>query len=573
MAAVVSRFTRVWGSPCVLFNCSAVTTPPSPKMTATSGRSVRLGLMSLESREVPAVFTVTNTNDSGTGSLRAAILAANAASGADTIEFQRATFRGPTVSTQSITLSGELEITDFLTIKGPGAPLLVLDGNASGRIFNILGDINMKPTVTIEGLGMTGGSGVAEGAAIYAEFVTLTIKNSDLFGNTTDADGSGGAIFADELLTDILIDNSRIAENSASLGGGVAVTGSATLRIRNSTLSNNVADAGTTFNGAAMYYDSDNTLRIYNSTIYGNAGSTAVFIRTAAVPEVISSIVSDTSTSFSNEDIDSDVDVLLQYSAVGDSSGFSLDASSSNNLSFGTSLQLNAEAAIGGPFETFEPGSSSPLLNVGLDISSTGFDQRGVSYVRTSGSDPDIGAIERQSSVVPEYDTDEIEVNVVNGGGIQRSRVLDVDVYFANFYVNSTFTGTGNITLTNANSVVVQTGATGANGRVNVTSQIMQSNSIRLYFDNANSSNVTSGVEYTSLADGRWDLVVAGASAPTDIIRLFGDSNGDATVDGVDITNYGNAFGTSLYYFDWNMDGTVDGTDGVQVGNRFGLTV
>lgn len=34
-----------------------------------------------------ATFTVTNTNDSGAGSLRAALAAANAAAGADTIAF------------------------------------------------------------------------------------------------------------------------------------------------------------------------------------------------------------------------------------------------------------------------------------------------------------------------------------------------------------------------------------------------------------------------------------------------------------------------------------------------------
>ena len=63
----------------------------------------------------PATFVVTNLNDSGPGSLRQAILSANANSpAADTINFQAGL-------TGTITLtSGELAITDSVTINGPG---------------------------------------------------------------------------------------------------------------------------------------------------------------------------------------------------------------------------------------------------------------------------------------------------------------------------------------------------------------------------------------------------------------------------------------------------------------------
>src|SRR5713226_5661739 len=46
-----------------------------------------LRLEALEDRTAPATFTVMNTNDSGLGSLRQAILDANAASGMNTIAF------------------------------------------------------------------------------------------------------------------------------------------------------------------------------------------------------------------------------------------------------------------------------------------------------------------------------------------------------------------------------------------------------------------------------------------------------------------------------------------------------
>src|SRR6185503_7653610 len=62
-----------------------------------------------------ATFTVTNTNDSGPGSLRQALIDANAASGVDDIAF---TFAPP--ATISL-LSALPAITDPLTINGLGA--------------------------------------------------------------------------------------------------------------------------------------------------------------------------------------------------------------------------------------------------------------------------------------------------------------------------------------------------------------------------------------------------------------------------------------------------------------------
>ncbi len=63
-------------------------------------------------------FLVTNTNDSGAGSLRQAILDANAAAGADTIDFDTA---GVFATPQTITLtSGTLVISGDLTINGTG---------------------------------------------------------------------------------------------------------------------------------------------------------------------------------------------------------------------------------------------------------------------------------------------------------------------------------------------------------------------------------------------------------------------------------------------------------------------
>src|SRR5260370_30342064 len=90
------------------------------------------GLEVLEDRTVPSTFTVENLADSGLGSLRQAILDANALPGADLIGFAPAARHGTLALT-----GGELRITDHLTIDGPGANRLTVSGNNTSRVFDI----------------------------------------------------------------------------------------------------------------------------------------------------------------------------------------------------------------------------------------------------------------------------------------------------------------------------------------------------------------------------------------------------------------------------------------------------
>jgi hypothetical protein len=177
---------------------------------------------------------------------------------------------------------------------------------------------------------------------------------------------------------------------------------------------------------------------------------------------------------------------------------------------------------------------------------------------------------------------------VVNNGATQRSRLTSITVNFSGSVSPGSFTNPGDIKLTRyastpqgVNGTIVQTGATGANGLITV-SQPGPNNQLVLTFSNADSSNETSGVEYGSLADGRWQLTIPSANnyiqpigvGDPQITRLFGNFDGNTTVDATDfgfLPPLGAVVGNP---FDYNNNGDFDsGTDFAQFGNRFGLTL
>src|SRR5215468_10976245 len=88
-----------------------------------------LALEQLEDRLALTTYTVTTLADGVAGSLRDAITQANAHHGTDTIKFQ------PRLTGTMILTGGELDITDDLTITGPGATKLTVSGNDTSRVF------------------------------------------------------------------------------------------------------------------------------------------------------------------------------------------------------------------------------------------------------------------------------------------------------------------------------------------------------------------------------------------------------------------------------------------------------
>jgi hypothetical protein len=106
-----------------------------------------------------ATFTVTNTNDSGAGSLRQAILSANAAAGSDTIAFN--------VSGAGCTGAGVCTITPASLLPTVSETVLIDGYTQPGASpnTNATGAINAVLKVVLAGPNGGGGGGITLGAA------------------------------------------------------------------------------------------------------------------------------------------------------------------------------------------------------------------------------------------------------------------------------------------------------------------------------------------------------------------------------------------------------------------------
>jgi hypothetical protein len=168
----------------------------------------------------------------------------------------------------------------------------------------------------------------------------------------------------------------------------------------------------------------------------------------------------------------------------------------------------------------------------------------------------------------------------VNAGAQQRSRVTTVDVTFSTVV---TFSGPV------ASAFAFTRNGGGALGGFSATANVVGGVTV------VTLNNFTGAeTEFGSLVDGRFTLTVlanqvsaggvnmASNATFTDtngLFRLFGDVNGDRTVNGFDLGFFRNAFGTQtgdsnyLSYFDFNGDGVINGFDLGQFRTRFGTTL
>jgi predicted outer membrane repeat protein/parallel beta-helix repeat protein len=410
--------------------------------------ALALGLgLSLAPTTYAATFTVTTLSDNGAGSLRAAIVSANGAAGADTVNFQAGL-------TGTITLtSGEIAITDDLTISGPGASVIAITkSGAASRLLNI--DAG-TPTVTISGLtfeggdpNLVGGGGgaiairdgtltiqssvftnnqttgtFAGGGALYSYHASLNIQNSVFSGNTG---AGGGALYSNYGGGPVNIQNSTFSGNTARRGGGALYATAPNVTIQGSTFSGNTAGrAGgalyvrdglvienTTISGnsaagdgGAIFLYESSTATISNSTITGNSTATGegggiVLLYGDTLNLASTIIANNTDSSGANEIFDlGNSTVNATNSLIQVATGFTFGTNTANVI--GQNPLLGPLANNGGPTQTHALLAGSPAIDTGSNPLALPFDQRGTGFVRTAGAQTDIGAFEVQSGGPP----------------------------------------------------------------------------------------------------------------------------------------------------------------------------
>jgi alpha-tubulin suppressor-like RCC1 family protein len=167
-------------------------------------------------------YTVTNPNDSGSGSLRQAVL--DAQSG-DTIMFN---------ISGTIPLMSPITLTNSVTIDGTGQSVTI-SGGGSVQVF------------------------------VVNSGVTAALQNLTIASGYTQAYGQGGGVTNDGMLT--VANSTFTGDVSGDLGGG-GIYNSSTLKVDNSTFSGNTGG----FDGGAIY--SSGTLNVANSTFSGNSTPT-----------------------------------------------------------------------------------------------------------------------------------------------------------------------------------------------------------------------------------------------------------------------------------------------------------
>jgi hypothetical protein len=396
-----------------------------PSTISVGSRTIRLfESFGLALRDGATRYTVTSRADTGPGTLRQAILSANADPTTAVIVFAPRFGRGVVELRSSLP-----EIVGRTVILGRGPETTGVEAGGVRRAFTVNAGIKLE----ISGLSISGGAATAArtddggailsrgdlglyntwvlnsrandvGGAIACTGGALAIIGCQIIGNSAGGDGGGiwttskvaiedttirdnrsGRNGGAGVLREGLIRASTISGNSAAQRGGGLDAGSGTLTLDGCTLVENAATGGTG-GGAIAIAKPTATIVLRNSTITTNADSSGSVEGAGGVSRVEGSLRS-TNTIISENSALSP--------SVQDVSTFDLSPADRLSTLIGGNPLLDAlGSGPGGQTKVRRPLPGSPVINRGIGSAALtdATDQRG--RPRVAGGRVDFGAVE-----------------------------------------------------------------------------------------------------------------------------------------------------------------------------------
>ena len=372
----------------------------------------------------------------------------------------------------TLTMGGELTVSDNLTLAGAGADSTIIEADTAPgladnfRVLNIQDVLVGISNLTIRHGNLLGG---LDGGGILNQG-TLTVTASTIAHNTSG--NSGGGIFNSG--GNITVNNSLFKGNVASSGAGIFNIAGDTLTLTESTLTQNVA--GFIIARGGGIFNRDSTLELNSSTVNGNVAfqlGGGIFSDGGSITSTNSTVSSNVgvlegggiynqgsaTVTMTNSTVTGNISgagggvfnispgtVVLENTIIADhpagsdcfgpgftSLGNNLDSNNSCNLTdpgdlTGVAPLLGPLQDNGGPTETHALLSGSPAIDAGNDLSAPPTDQRGV--LRPQGLASDIGAFEADQSCTLELDL------LYQGGNLEMSFLLgtlepaSLDIWF-----------------------------------------------------------------------------------------------------------------------------------------------
>ena len=350
------------------------------------------------------VTTLVDENDggaAGTGwALRDAILYANSHAGDDTVSLPAGTYTlSITGRSEDNGLTGDLDITQDLTIQGAGADTTIINAGSIDRVL----DVFPGATLTLRDVTITGGTtqGAEDGGGIQNDGGTLVIVDSRVVDNTASGGaldgGNGGGIYSANS-GNVTLEGTVVSDNTAqgnrADGGGIYIVGG-TLTVGNSTVTRNASDSEHSKGGGGVYIGAGTTASISHTTISDNqSDGRGGGICNAGTTEVDSSNV-------------------IGNDARADGGGIYVEAGSTMKLTRTVIMgnRRNGEAGVSGSDVSgdFDPDSSQNMI--GVLSGSTGLEDAGQPappQPAVPGGRRRTPATEEVLRVIPIPDTDEL---------------------------------------------------------------------------------------------------------------------------------------------------------------------